>query len=722
MTILRKKKTIIMFLCVVFLSATLFARQNNNPKKTTLEYRMGLNTHYVPLDIQKQDSILDDYIANGYGALATNVNWTDDYLKDESKIQSMFRFVKSAKSKGMKVWLYDENWYPSGMAGTYILNEHPEWECEGIFFKCTHLKEEGELYFSNLPGNIISIKAIPIINGDTLITQARDISLELKSPSRSWIVPKGEWLVAEISTSNLRDGFQAGTLRGDRKMKYPSLLMPEVCSRFIELTHKRYADVLGEKLSTLFYSTFTDEPSAMALPYQNLGFGVYPWKANVSLEYAKRVNRELVDDLLWILLDKGKRGQESRITYFQIISDLISVNYFKQIQDYCHAQGFLSGGHLLLEEDLMAHPVLYGDIMACYRFMDIPGIDVLTGMPEFTNRYLYSARMAASAAELEGRTMVMSEICPITDAQFHNGKEAPTNQVIGTINRQIIGGVSLFNNYLRLEHEDCQGRKAVNSYVSRVVKSLSKGVRKSRIAVYYPIETIWSTYLPTSSGLTNWDKVSGGCQATREHINSFENISNILYENQIEFNYIDAKGIDDAKIKNEKLCFDRLSWDVLILPNVSTIPEKILKKIGEFVKSGGKVIFLDTLPQNSLHEFPSTTIPSMLNEMKNSKGYYYFSSFDTNGISDLLSKLKIQDFSIDNKEGILLTHKVNGKNNILFICNDKSECKRIHLNINKTSKVELYNPYTDISTILEPSFDLELKAYEGLILKYKTNY
>ena len=101
--------------------------------------------------------------------MATNVNWTDDYLKNDTTIQSMFRFARSARSKGMNVWLYDENWYPSGMAGGYILQEHPDWEAEGLLFKDSLITGPTKTNLSLLPGNLVSVKAVQMDGSKLLI-------------------------------------------------------------------------------------------------------------------------------------------------------------------------------------------------------------------------------------------------------------------------------------------------------------------------------------------------------------------------------------------------------------------------------------------------------------------------------------------------------------------------------------------------------------------------
>lgn len=686
-------------------------------KNPSLLYRMGLNTHSIPHDQTLQDSILRHYLNCGYGSLATNVNWTTDYLDNEEEIQSMFRFARSAKSQGMKVWLYDENWYPSGMANTYILDKHPEWECEGLLFKSIEVKGKEKISVPLLPGRIVAIQALPLADGTPQIEKAHNISLGTMAETLNWTAPEGSWLVVMISTNRLREGFQAGTERGNRVLNYPSLLMPEVGKRFVELTHKRYAAVLGEKLSSLFFATFTDEPSSMALPYRELGYGVYPWKANISVEFEKRSGHKLSDDLLWIMLDKGEKGQRARVIYFQIIADFMSNHYFKLIKDYCHSQGILSGGHLLLEEDMMAHAVLYGDIMACYREMDIPGIDVLTGMPDFTRRYLYSARLASSAAELEGNSAVMTEICPIADHAVYEGKEAPIDDVRGTINRQMVGGVTLFNNYLQLEHECVEGKNQFNKYVARIAESLSGGTRSAKIAVYYPIETMWSYLRPVASGLANWDKVSGGALEAQSHARTFEAISDYLYDNQYEFSYLDSKGIVASEVRQNKLVHSNLSWEVIILPDVRTIPDEALKRLVDFSKAGGKLIVLETFPENSLSEFPSQRVSSLVDELKQSKNCFYMREVNKDSLNKVIEKGALREIIFTNNDKILMTHRhISGKE-IFFIVNDSPEEKQVGVRLPQMKSVLVCDPVTGNSIREKSSFEIKLNPYQGIIVK-----
>ena len=694
--------------CLCVLGGIAYAQTENekleNFKNPPLKYHMNPNVHSVPSDKEKQTAFLDNLLSSGYGGLTTNVNWTDDYLNNDQQFASFFQFVRFARDRKMEVWLYDEFLYPSGMAGRYILTEHPDWEAEGLFFQDTAATGGSQFSKKLLPGKILVLKAIPVKDGRLQFEKSQDLHQQIKEGRLEWEVPTGEWKIAMISSGVLHEGFQAGTDRGGHILRYTSLLMPEVTERFIELTHRKYADVLGDKLGSLFFATFTDEPSAMAMPYPNLGYGVYPWKDNFSDEFKKRYGYSLEEQLLPMMLDDGNQGQKLRTQYFSIIADFMANHYFKPIKEYCHEQGFQSGGHLLLEESLMAHVPLYGSIMACFREMDVPGIDVLTGMPDLTRRYLISGRLASSAAELTGHSMVMSEVCPVSDHAVHAGKEAPTIQVKGTINRQMVAGIDKFNNYLQLHHEDQAGKRVFNEYIARVCLMMSGGKRASRIAVYYPIETLWAKYCPFPFCLRGWDDVQGGDDAAQQLNHLFDDISFTLYDRHWEFSYIDAKGL------MENGHADR---DVLILPGVETLPSEAMEKIAEFCKNGGKVIAIESLPVNSLFDFPSGSIKNLVSNLPQ-KNFHFEKTFDRERLDHLLAGMIQRELTILPKENVLCSHKVIDGKNVYFITNDISEPKELSIESNGR-QLTVWNPQTGNVTPMNNG-KVNLGPYESVLL------
>ena len=523
-----------------------------------------------------------------------------------------------------------------------------------------------------------------------------------------------------ISTDVLYEGFQAGTVRGKAR-RYTSLLMPEVGQRFIEVTHKRYAQALGNKLGTVFSTTFTDEPSAMAQYYGLHEYGVYPWKENVSAEYQMRTGRELVDDLPAIMLDADSFGQQCRCHYFKIIADFMSLNYFKAIKDYDATQNLRSSGHLLLEESIMAHVPLYGDIMACYRQMDMPGIDILTGMPTLTRHYLYSSRLASSAAELNGGFDVMCENCPVSDHSVYNGQEAPTVQIRGVLNREFLGGVTETSDYLVLCHEDNPGKDVVNTYSARILSQLTGGKRAARIAVYYPIESTWTHFRPYPSGLAGWFDINGG-DPDAQHISSvFKSVSDTLYDHQWEFSYLDAQGLIESRVEEKSLVHNQLAWDVVILPFVETLSEEAMNRLDEFVNSGGKLILIEKYPVNSMTEFPSTKYAALCDQWKQHPSVTFLKEFNADELHQALNSMLTREIEFSSSQGILCTQRQIDGYDVFFVINDTEGDLDVTATLSG-SAIDLRIPRTGEIIPVEltdqkASIPLHFEPYEGIVIK-----
>lgn len=688
--------------------------------KPDLSYRMNINRHHIPDDSLKQDSLIEWVLQNGYGGIATNVSYKN-YLRDNNMFVNFKRFVNKAKAEGLSLWLYDEKAYPSGMAGNYILEKHPEWEAEGLFFKIDTIKGKCNAQIHIPEGILLSCDAIPLQNEKLNYAQKTDISQYVQDNVLNWEAPQGIWVLISISRNVLYQGFQAG-LEGGAKQHYPSLLMPEVTKEFLKLTHHKYAAAFDKPLGNFFVSTFTDEPSSMGVSFYDIGCGIYPWKEILSTEIKQKYGYNLDEKLLKLALDEDVEGEKLRFQYFETLSELISENYFHQIRNFCSTQHMYSGGHLLLEESIMTQVPLYGNIMSCYREMDIPGVDVLTGMPSFTKRYLYSTRLASSAAELEGKYRVFSEPCPVTDWGFYNGKEAPTAEVRGTLNRQIIGGVTDFCNYMEFVHENEEGKNQINEYVARITMMMAGGVRSSQVAVLYPAETAWIKYRPLPVWLSSWDNAVGGTPELRAVTHTFERISDVLYENQLEFSYIDMVGLESVNVHNGILQNGELKWKVLILPRIEVLTEKALRNIDDFIASGGTVIALEKLPIHLTNNFHSERVRDFIekyqfNESVDKNAFFLPTGWNSEQVVNLIKSNTNQNIVIERGSDILVAQRKIGNEDRFFIVNDSPQKQTVKITIDTSKKIELWNP--ENGTIVEKNniITCDIDGYKGLIIR-----
>ena len=74
---------------------------------------------------------VDSLYEKGYGGIVMNVDHIN-YLSTPESFERVKEIALYAKAKGMKVWLYDEQYYPSGAAGGHVLKGHPEFEAAAL--------------------------------------------------------------------------------------------------------------------------------------------------------------------------------------------------------------------------------------------------------------------------------------------------------------------------------------------------------------------------------------------------------------------------------------------------------------------------------------------------------------------------------------------------------------------------------------------------------------
>lgn len=680
-----------------------------------LGFRMNQNIHNVPMNPAGQDSLIESYLKNGYGGFTSNVDF-DHYLTDEG-MKSFARFSRQIKKKGMSLWLYDEQGYPSGNAGDRVIKSNPAWESMGLYEKDTTV-EAGELLFRLPPGELVAAAAFPVRLDETGWESKINLDNSVQNGSLKWKVPAGTWKILTVTRYRLYENFQACAKdAGKLGANYPSLMLPEVTRKFIELTHEAYRKYLGDDLGAWFVSTFTDEPSLMAVPFGLFPWSVIPWVGLLSDEIQKRYGYRPEEKLEYLFIDEGPRGQEVRYQYFSTMADLIVNNYFKPIREWCRKYNFKSGGHLLLEETMMAHVPLYGDAFRCLQEMDAPGIDVLSCFPALTP--VHSPKLASSAADLSGATRVMCEPCPVADRISLGGPETPADHVRGFLNIQLLGGVTDFNNYLQLSNSDQEEKKEFNTYVARIAMLLRGGFTKADIAVVYPIETMWTRWIPEPVSVTGWDSVSGGNPGAVRVEQAFRNVSRFLYRHRWEYQYIDSKAILASEVRDGKLIHGRLEWKVVILPAVNTLPADAWKKLALFAKSGGKVISLDAFPENSESLFPDQAVVSLGREIFSSTGQStLLHDWTPSGLDGLLVKFLHKDISLgDETLPVRYCHRMIDGQDCFFLINDSDKRISTSVEFAENPACTEWDPATGKTRLVRGTFTLDLLPFHGKVYR-----
>jgi hypothetical protein len=544
-----------------------------------------------------------------------------------------------------------------------------------------------------------------------------------------WPAPPGRWRVIAITESRLFEGTHASLSLSDH-IPYPNLLQAEPVARFLELTHQQYAHHLGNNLGRFFTSTFTDEPSLMSLFLKPMPWRVLPWSPSLPAEFKKRRGYDLEPLLPALVADTSPNPKKVRYDFWQTVGELVSENYFGQIQNWCHQHQILSGGHLLMEENLVNHVPIYGDFFQCLRRMDAPGIDCLTSLPDQVPWFI--ARMAASAAELEGRTVTMCETSDHSQRYRPPGDQRPIRKVTpgeirGTCNRLILEGIDTITSYYSFDGLSNDDLRQLNLWVGRCCASLKGGHQVADIAVLYPVQSIWPRFTPARH-------YANDSPAAAEVENLFHDVSAGLFSAGRDFTYVDARALTEAKVEKGSLLHGQLRWRVVVLPGGDTLPQRAWDNLERFLRTGGILISMGNPPANSETQFPSPRVQRFAEAMfggdsgksqfkaaKAGGGGVFLPAGAASHLPVVLNRLLEPDVKFQGKRApIHATHRRIDGHDLFFVVNDSSELWTGRIDVSGSGNGEQCDPATgDVRPLANGrNIAVDLAAYGAVLLRF----
>ncbi len=444
----------------------------------------------------------------GLGGLVINVGGAD-YIRSDANWDRFYTGVKNMKELGMRVWIYDEDGYPSLSAGGVVLEGRPDlWAME-----LAYDPEHDPPYY------------------------VRD---------------------CYEYTHSSNNVFKA--------RRYPNPLNPEATKRFIDVTHRRYRSTLKE-LYDYVEAFFTDEPAMMAA---NLGIiredhirlnvptldpldpdkkcvPVVSWYDDVEERYREKYGEELRPNFRSLFSGDSAEDKKVRRQFWTLLGELDRERYYGQIQDFCHEDpnGPVASGHTLYEEHIIMHVPLDGNKLEALKKFDLPGMDMLNSDPV---AYYYGCWAAAafpcSAAEFIGKRRVMTEISDFS--QLHSGERRPVDleTMEAVAGWQAAFGVTEFTLYYEIGGADYRNEMTHRNY-SRFVGRLNAVLRDAEpvrpILLYYPIEEMQEEFRPYDDTLTDVSKQS---ERAQQIFYSFNDVGAGLSRVQTSFCVIDRETLN----------------------------------------------------------------------------------------------------------------------------------------------------------------------------------
>jgi len=453
---------------------------------------------------------LDQLLVNKAGGTVINVAWTDRWIQDPGNIHNLGQAARLLSSKGLRVWLYDEYFYPSGWAKGLAVQGQPENQARNLAF-ITHKGSGAKQLSFRLPADGIRFEYAAFYPNNRTTDGSRAVPVPVQETSVAMQSPAGDWTlyVFYVQKHNVGHGHYhtyeklPGGGRG-----YLNFLNRAAVARYLEVTLQPLSTGIAG-FNGMFDGLFIDEPSLMSFYSSTTeggaGFSAVPYGSELFPEFKKLHGYDLQPYLPCLFEGSDEGARTVRIQFYRTIASLMERNFMGQFANWCHTNGIRFSGHFLLEEFLTDQVGYYGDLMKVIARMEYPGCDVLSRLPAtyLKDEYL-GTRYVSSAARGAGRDRVMVEICPVRgDADVFSRN--PFDGYMALMTHVFLHGADHLNLYGHGRVESEVDQQRMNSYSGRIAWLLRNSVHAAEVAVYNPIADVQAAMRPRSDRLPSLD-------------------------------------------------------------------------------------------------------------------------------------------------------------------------------------------------------------------------
>lgn len=490
-----------------------------------------------------------------------------EYLSDEWF--HLFDYaVQKGKELGMKVWIYDENSYPTGFAGGHVPAEMPESYNEGT-------------------GLSLQIQdKLNVVPDDTLAV----------------VLKKTDSGFADVTASVGQENGQKGTYYIFRKtypatspwyggFTYVDLIHKGVTEKFLDLTmRKGYARDTTEFGKTM-PGSFSDEPNLEAAMSRGTAFR---WTPDLFDVFQQRWGYDLKVNLPSILEETGN-WKKVRHDYYELLLELFVDRWAKPYSKYCEEHHLKWTGHYW--EHGWPEPTDGFDESAMYIWHQQPGIDMLgnrldtAGLGgQFGNDR--AVRELRSAANMAGRERTLSETYGGGgwEMSFETQKRLVDWEMVLGVNfvdqhlsYYSLNGVRKFDYPLSFSYHEPWWKyyPLLGDYIGRISVAMSSGEQINHTLVLQPNTTAWMYF--------SRKERSGEISALKD---GFKNFVYRMEQHQLEYDLGSENVMKTlGSVVGKKLRVGQRDYSLIVIPaEMQNLDQPTVDLVAKYLENGGQVL------------------------------------------------------------------------------------------------------------------------------------
>jgi len=476
--------------------------------------------------------------------------------------------VQKGKELGMKVWIYDENSYPSGFAGGHVPAEMPDSYKHGTGL-IMEIQQQLNLTVSDTVAVVLKKTDAGFVNITPTIEQEKG-QQGMYYIFRKTYPAKSPWY----------GGFS-----------YVDLLHKGVTDKFMELTMTKGYEKSKAEFGQTLMGIFTDEPNLEAAMPRG---SQIRWTPDLWDSFQQRWGYDLKLNLPSLVEETGN-WKKVRHDYYILILELFVDRWAKPWSKYCDENQLKWTGHYW--EHGWPEPTEGSDESAFYIWHQQPGVDMLgnrldtAGLGgQFGNDR--AVRELRSAANQAGRTRTLSETYGGGgwEMNFENQKRLVDWQgVVGVnfVNQHLsyysLNGVRKFDYPPSFTYHEpwWDHYKLMGDYIGRISLAMASGQQINQTLLLQPNTTAWMYFARKNKNPTILTIKNG-----------FKNFVYRMEQQHIEYDLGSENVLKElGKVKGKTLQVGKRDYSLVVIPaEMENIDQNTFDLLQKYLSNGGKVL------------------------------------------------------------------------------------------------------------------------------------